>query len=100
MARGINDIDMEILVFEGGILGADGDAFFALEIHGVHQPLFLCLSLVGAEGPGLLQKAIHERGLPMIYVGNNSDISYVLHSLVIGDWWLASPARTEPDNVP
>jgi hypothetical protein len=32
MAGSIDNIDVVILVFEGGVLGADGDAFFAFQI--------------------------------------------------------------------
>jgi hypothetical protein len=35
--------------------------------------------LVCAESSGLLQEAMNERGFPMIDVGNNRNISYVLH---------------------
>ena len=50
---GVHDVDMIILVFERGVLGADGDALFSFEIHRIHDP-FLHL-LVGAEGAGLAQ---------------------------------------------
>ena len=35
--------------------------------------------LVGAEGAGLLQQAIHERGLAMVNVRDDGDVSNVLH---------------------
>ena len=35
--------------------------------------------LVGAEGAGLLQEAVHERGFAMINVCDDRDVSNVLH---------------------
>ena len=35
--------------------------------------------LVGAEGAGLFQEAVHERGLAMINVRDDRDVSNVLH---------------------
>jgi hypothetical protein len=37
------------------------------------------VGLVGAEGAGLLEEAIHERGLAVVHVGDDSYVSYVLH---------------------
>jgi hypothetical protein len=79
VARCVDDVDVVILVFEGGVLGANGDALFALEIHGVHDALFGGLGLVGAKGAGLLQKAIDQRRLPVIDVGDDGDVADMLH---------------------
>ncbi len=79
MAGSVDDVDVEIFVFERGVFGADGDPLFPLEIHRVHQALIRGLMLVGAESAGLLQQAIHEGGFAMIDVSDNRDISYVLH---------------------
>jgi hypothetical protein len=77
----IDDVDVVILVFERGVFGADGDALFTLEIHRIHDALFRGYGLIGAERAGLLQEAIDERGFPVIDVGDNRDISNVLHVL-------------------
>jgi hypothetical protein len=37
--------------------------------------------LVGAEGAGLLEQAVHERGLAVVNVRDDGDISNVLHRL-------------------
>ena len=79
MAGRVDDIDVVILIFEGGVFGADGNALFALKIHGIHDALFGGDGLVGAERAGLLEEAIDERGFPVVDVGDNGDISNVLH---------------------
>src|SRR6185503_2066104 len=75
----VHDVDVVILVFEGGVLGADGDALLLFQIHRVHEALLGGLVLVGAEGAGLFQEAIDERGLAVVDVGNDGDVADVLH---------------------
>ncbi len=77
VAGGVHDVDVVALVLEGGVLGADGDALFAFEVHRVHHALVRLL--VGAEGAGLAQQAIDERGLAMIDVGDDGDVSDLIH---------------------
>jgi hypothetical protein len=68
-----------ILVFEGGVFGADGDAFFLFQIHGIHEAFFRRLVLVGAEGAGLFKKTVHERGFAVVNVRDDRNVSDVLH---------------------
>ncbi len=77
VAGGVHDVDVVAVVLERGVLGTDGDAFFALQVHGVHHALVRFL--VGAEGAGLAQQAIDERGLAMIDVGDDGDVSDLIH---------------------
>ncbi len=79
VAGRVHDVDVVILVFERGVLGADGDALFLFQIHGIHQALFLRLVLVFAKSSRLLEQAIHERGLAVVNVRDDGDISNVLH---------------------
>ncbi len=79
VAGGVHDIDVEILVFESGVFGADGDAFLAFQVHGIHEPFSLGFGLVGAERAGLLQKAIDERCLAVVHVRDDGDITNMLH---------------------
>ena len=79
MPRRINDVDVVIVVFERSVLGLDGDTLFALQVHGVHDPFFRRLGLIGAERPGLFQQTIHQRGLAMINMGDNCNVSDMLH---------------------
>ena len=81
MARGVNDVDVMLAVLERRILGLDGDALLALEIHGIHDSFLLRNRLIRAERAGLLEQTIHERGLPVIHVRNNGNVSNVLHAI-------------------
>ena len=36
MARGINDVDLNVVMHDGAVLGINGDAPFTLDIVGVH----------------------------------------------------------------
>ena len=80
VSRSIHNVNVGVLVLEGGVLGADRDALLLFQVHGIHQALDLGLSLVGAEGSGLLQKAVDEGGLAVVDVGDDRDISDVLHN--------------------
>src|SRR6185436_9573106 len=51
----IHNVHMEVLIFEGGILGANGDALLTLEVHGIHDPFLAGDGLVGAKSAGLFQ---------------------------------------------
>src|ERR1022692_4198264 len=81
----VHDIDVVILVFERGVLGADGDALFLFQVHRVHEAFLRGFVLVGAKGAGLFEEAIHERGLAVVNVCDDRDISNVLH---IKNWCL------------
>src|SRR5665213_818360 len=79
VAGRVHDVDVKILVFERGVFGADGDAFFLFQIHGIHQAFVGGFMLVGAEGARLLEQAIHERRLAVVNVRDDGDVSNVLH---------------------
>ena len=81
VAGRVHDVDVVILVFERGVFGADGDALFLFQIHRIHQAFLRRLVLVGAEGAGLLEQTIHERGLAVVNVRDDGDISDVLHKI-------------------
>ena len=80
VAGGVHDVDVVNLVFEGGVLGADGDALFLFQIHGIHQAFVGGFMLVGAESAGLLEQAIHERCLAVVNVRDDGDVPDVLHN--------------------
>ncbi len=48
VAGGVDDVDLGVVVVEGGVLGQDGDAALFFEVVGVHDALGD--GLVGAEG--------------------------------------------------
>jgi hypothetical protein len=73
VAWGIDNVNADIVIFEGGVFGFDGDTPFPLEVHGVHHAFGD--NLVGAEGTCLAEELIHESGLAVIDVGNDCNIS-------------------------
>src|SRR5437764_755397 len=77
MARRVDDVDAIAVPLKGSILRANGDSFFALEIHRIHHP-FLDL-LIRAEGAGLAQELIDERGLAVVNVRNDGDVTNLVH---------------------
>ena len=79
VAGGVHDVDMIILVLERSVLGADGDALFAFEIHRIHDAFLVGDGLIGAERAGLFEQAIHERRLAMINVRDDRDVPNMLH---------------------
>ena len=54
----------------------------------------LDFGLVGAEGSGLLQELVHERGFAMIDVGDDGDVANVFHICGSGFFHFSSE-RTE-----
>ncbi len=79
VAGSVHDIDMVVVPFERGVLGANGDALFLFEVHGVHDALLGGFGFVGAEGSGLLQQLVDEGGLAMVDVRDDGDVSNVVH---------------------
>ena len=65
VSRRVHDVDVVILILKGGVLGADRDSLFPLQVHRIHDPLFRRNRLVGAKSPRLFEQAIHQRGLAM-----------------------------------
>ncbi len=73
VAGGVDDVDVRALEAHRAVLGENGDAALALQVVRVHDP-FLQL-LVGGEGPGLAQQAVDQRGLAMVDVRDDRDVS-------------------------
>jgi hypothetical protein len=71
----IDDVDAVITPGDRGILGQDGNAALALQHVAVHGTLGNHLML--AEGTGLLEQLINERGLAVIDVGDDRDVADV-----------------------
>ncbi len=76
VAGRVDDVDVIILVLERGVLGLDRDAFFAFEVHRIHDALDD--GLVRAERARLTQELIHERGFAVVNVGDNGDVANLL----------------------
>ena len=85
MAEGVGTVDE---VTDRGVLGQDGDAALALQIVRVHDPLVDLL--VGADGAGLLEEGVDERGLAVVDVRDDRDVANVvaelLHARALTRW--------------
>src|SRR5207244_12122051 len=73
VARRVDDVDARVLPKDGGALGQDGDAALALEVVAVHRLRFHLLVL--AEGAGLLEQRVDQRGLAVIDVGDDRNVA-------------------------
>ncbi len=73
MARGVDDIDVGAVVFDGTILREDGDPAFLLNVVRVHHAFNHLL--VVAEGACLAQELVDQSGLAMIDVSDDGDIA-------------------------
>ncbi len=76
VAGRVHDVDLHALVVDGRVLGHDGDALLPLQVDRVHDPLDHVL--VGAEDPGLPEHGVDQRGLAVVDVGDDGDVSDVL----------------------
>jgi len=75
VTRGVDDVDLHALVADRGVLRENGDALLALEVVGVHHPFGDVL--VATEGARLPQQVIDERGLAMVNVSDDGDVTDV-----------------------
>ena len=75
VAGRVDDVDAGVVPEDRRRLGEDGDAALALEIVGIHRALGDLLVL--AEGAGLLQQAVDQRGLAMVDMGDDRDVAQV-----------------------
>jgi hypothetical protein len=73
VARGVHNVDLDAFVFDGRVLGQNGDAALPLQIAGVHDPVHDLL--IGAVDAALLEHLVHQRGLAVVDVGDDGDIS-------------------------
>ena len=84
VARRVHDVDVDAPVADGRVLGHDGDALLALQVHGVHDPLGH--GLVLAEEPRLPEHGVDQGGLAVVDVGDDGNVSNVLallHLLIL-----------------
>ena len=87
VARGVNDVDDQViavlagaLTADGGVLGQDGDALFAFQITGIHHTV--SNFAVIAEHAGLFEHGINECGLSVVNVRDDRDVT----KLWMGHW--------------
>jgi hypothetical protein len=80
VARGVDDVDEQVLATDRGVLREDRDALLALEVHRVHDPVLhgaLVLLVLGV-GAGLQQHGVDERGLAVVDVRDDRDVADVV----------------------
>ena len=73
MTGGIYYIDLDAVIGGGGVLCQNGDAALPLQVAGIHHAVLH--HLVIAEGAALLEHLIDQRGLAVVYMGNNGYVS-------------------------
>ena len=73
MARGIHDVNLHVLIVDGGVLGQDGDAPLPLQVIGVHDPFHG--GLVLPVNAALLEHLVHQSGLAVVNVGDDGNVS-------------------------
>jgi hypothetical protein len=75
VAWGVDYVDLDAPVLDGGVLGQDGDAAFLLEHVRVHGAL--CYLLPVPELERLAQQGVHERRLAVVDVRDDGDVAVV-----------------------
>ena len=73
VARGVNNVDTNSFVIDGGVFGKNCDTTLTLKIVGVHHTGRNRLSL--AEDARLVEHGIHQRGFAMVNVGNDRNVA-------------------------
>ena len=73
VAGGVDDVHAGVFPKHRGRLGENGDAAFLFEIVRVHDALGD--PLVVAEGAGLLEQTVDQRGLAVVDVGDDGDVA-------------------------
>src|SRR6185312_8409295 len=75
VAGRVDDVDAHAVPRDRRVLGEDRDATLALERIRVERALLH--DLTAAERAGLLEESVDERGLAVVDVGYDGDVSYV-----------------------
>ena len=73
VAGRVDDVDLHVVIKDGGVLGQNGDAALALQFVGIHHALDVVL--VGAERAALLQHGVDQRGLAVVDVRDDGDVA-------------------------
>ena len=83
--RSVDDIDFRAFVFDGYVLCKNGYASFAFEVVVVQDKFFRLVAesrLLLADHVSRIKHFVYECCFPVVYVCNNSYVSYVLHTLL------------------
>ena len=72
VARRVDDVDQEVFVVDGGVLGETRDATLAFEFVAVHGALGD--ALIDAERSTLMKQRVNQRGLAVVDVRDDGDV--------------------------
>ena len=81
MARGIDHIDLDTFIYYRYILRKNGDASFSLKVIIVKDEFSQLLLF--ARLTRLIYHPVDNSRLSMVYMGDDGDVSYILHNLLI-----------------
>ena len=73
VAGRVDNVDLDVVIEDGGVLGQNRDAALALQFVRVHDALDVVL--VGAKRAALLQHGVDQRGLAVVDVRDDGDIA-------------------------
>ncbi len=73
MARGVDDVDLDAPIGDGHVFGHDGDAFFPLQVHAVHDPLHH--RFIFPKDAALPEHGIDQGGLAVVHVGDDGQVA-------------------------
>jgi len=77
VARGVHDVDAQVAARYRSTFSQNGNTAFFFQIALIHNAGIDVL--VGAESATLLQHLVDQSGFAMIHVGNNGNITDILH---------------------
>ena len=78
VARGVDDVYLDVLIDDRHVLGQDGDAPLALQVIVVEDEVARLLRV--AEQVSRLEHIVHERRFAVVHVGDDGNVSDVLHA--------------------
>ena len=76
VSGGIDDVDLDVLVDNGGVLGKNGNAALTLQRIGVHHALGGCL--IFAISTALREQSVNQGRLAVVNVGDDGDVAQIL----------------------
>ncbi|MPN60618.1 hypothetical protein SDC9_208347 [bioreactor metagenome] len=77
MSGGVDHVDLGVAVFDADVFRKDGDAAFALQVVAVEKALGD--DFIFAEDFSLPHDLVDQRGLAVVNVGDDCDVSQVAH---------------------
>ena len=80
MARCVYNIEVRVMKVKRSVLGENRDAALALKLIGIHNRGFVLFKLMGTRLP---KQRVHERGLSMVDMRDNGNISNFFSSFLI-----------------